>query len=111
MSLAGVGAVGEPVGDRQQGVHLPQSPEERRTRTGNVLHANRGRCHLAGAHERRETAEPVVRDRGHADVGLVRHGGIRGDLRARLREGVEESRLPGVGQTDDADLESHGGVG
>ena len=39
---------------------------------GNVLHAYRGRRHLLGADELREPLEPVVGDRRHADVRLVR---------------------------------------
>ena len=44
---------------------------------------------------------------GHPDVRLLRDGRVRRDLRARLRQRVEERRLPGVGKADDADLECH----
>ena len=101
----------EPVRDGQQRVDLTQAAEERGPRAGDVLHPDRGGCELLRADERRDPVEPVVGDRGHADVGLVRLRGVGGDLGARLRQRVEQRRLARVGEPHDADLERHGGEG
>ena len=107
----GIGGAGESVRDREKRIDLAETAEERGARTGNVLHPNGGGSQLLRTHEIGEPFEPVVGDRRHADVRLVCHRRIGGDLRARLRESVEECGLACVGQTDDADLECHGGEG
>ena len=62
----------EPVGDRKQSVDLAQPAEKGRARARNVLDADRGGRHLLRAHELGDPVEPLVGDRGHADVRLVR---------------------------------------
>ena len=97
---------------RPQGAHRPgEDPPGERAGAGNVLDPNGGGRHLPCSDERRKSVEPVVRDRGHADVRLVGDGCVGGDLRSGLRERVEESGLPRVGEPDDSDLERHGGEG
>jgi len=54
-----------------------------------------------------EPLEPVVGDRRHADVRLVRHGRIRRDLRAGAGQRVEQRRLAAVRKPHDPDLERH----
>jgi len=95
------------------GSPVPEKPSATASRasTGNVLDTNRCRRHLLRSDEIGESIETVVRDCGHADVGLVRLGGVCRDLRARLRERVEQRRLARVWESYDADLERHGGEG
>ena len=57
-----------------------------------------------------EPVEPLVGDRRHADVRLVGHGRVRGDLGAGARQRVEQRRLAAVRKPDDPDLERHRGV-
>ena len=54
-----------------------------------------------------EPVEPIVRDDRHPEIRLLRDVRVRRDLRARVRQRVEERRLPGVGKADDADPERH----
>ena len=55
----------------------------------------------------RQTLEPVVCDNRHAEVRLLRHLRVGGDLSTRMSQCVEERRLPGVGEADDSDPERH----
>ena len=97
----------EAIGDREEGVDLTQVPEQRRARPRHVLHADRCRRDLLRVDDPGELPEPVVGDRRHSDVRLRSGTRIGGDLGARIRERVEERRLAGVRQTDDADLQGH----
>ena len=80
---------------------LPPAP-------GHVDHAHGGGRHLPRGDDRGDLAQPLVRDRSHADVGLVRDGRVRGDLGAGACQRVEERRLARVRQAHDAGLERHG---
>ena len=71
-SLSGSPPRREAVRDGEQRVDLAQAAEEGRAGAGHVLHPHRGRRHLLRADELREPLEPVVGDRRHADVRLVR---------------------------------------
>ena len=52
--------------------------------------------------------EPLVRDPDHADVGLDRRERVVRREHVVLGQRVEEGRLARVGESDDADGESHG---
>ena len=101
------GVTREPVQHGEDGVDLAQVAEELWPGAGHVDHADRGGCDLPRRHEARELLEPVVGDRRHADVRLVRHGRIRRDLRAGAGQRVEQRRLAAVRKPYDPDLERH----
>jgi len=103
-----VGARPEAVQHRDERVGLAQPPEQLPPASRHVDHAHGGGRHLPRGHDRGDLVQPPVRDRGHADVGLVRDGRVRGDLGARARQRVEERRLARVRQAHDAGLERHG---
>ena len=66
-----------------------------------------GRRHpLARRDGLRQGLDAIVRDGGDPDVRRGLHRGVARDLGMRARERVEERRLAGIGQADDADLET-----
>jgi hypothetical protein len=91
------------VGDDEERVDPAQVAEELRAGAGRVDDPERGRSHLARAEDSRDLCQPFVRDRSHADVLLARCG------RSGVREGVEERRLPRVGEADYPDFQRHAG--
>ena len=104
-----VARAGKAVRDSKERIDLPKTSQEGRTGAGHILDPHCGGCQLPRADERADPLQPVVGDRRHADVRLVRLRCVRGDLRPGLRERVEERGLPRIGEPDDADLECHGG--
>jgi len=73
-----------------------------------VDEGDRGREDPLAAEDARKDGEAVVRHADDADVRLDRREGVVGRQHVVLGQGVEERRLPDVGETDDADGESHG---
>src|SRR6478735_4191074 len=100
-------AVGEAVEHREDGVDLTEVAEKLRSRARNVHDADRCRRHLLRLDELGEPAEALVGDRRHADVGLVRHRRVRGDLRPGAGQRVEQRRLAAVRKPYDPHLERH----
>jgi hypothetical protein len=70
---------------------------------GDVVELDRVGRHLGGAHHLSHPVEPWVGDRHHRHVGLDGGERVVGGLGGASGEGVEQRRLAGVGQTDDAD--------
>src|SRR5205807_566490 len=66
-------------------------------RAAHLGHADRRRGDLLRADDLRELPEPLVDDRGHADVAG----------RTRPGQRLEQRRLAGAGESDDPDLERH----
>ena len=63
--------------------------------------------HPLGAEQLGEARQPLVRYADHADVRLDRGERVVRREHVVLGQCVEERRLPGVGESDDADRESH----
>ncbi len=73
---------------------------------GDVGEGDRGGDHLRWLEERGEPVETRIRYGNDAGVRLDRGERIVADGRAGLRHRVEQRRLSGVGQADDADGEA-----
>ena len=101
-----VGVLGEAVQHREQRIGLPKLARNLRA-AGHIDDADCSRRHLLRADDLRQTLEPVVCDHRHAEVRLLRHLRVGGDLSTGVRQRVEERRLPGVGEADDSDPERH----
>ena len=69
---------------------------------GDVDELDGGRHHLARLAQLGQGLQAAVGHLGHADIGLRGRERVGGDGGVAPREGVEEGRLPGVGQPDDA---------
>jgi hypothetical protein len=101
-------ALREAVEHREDRVHLAQVPEQLGAGARHIDHPDRGGRRLLRGDELGEPAEPVVRDRRHADIGLVGHGRVSRDLGARAGQGIEQRRLAAVREPDDPHFERHG---
>ena len=101
----GIGVVRETVEHGQQRVGLAKSSRHLDSGARHVDHSNGGWRDLLRADERTEAIQTVVGDDGHAHVRLLGHRRVRRDLGARMRERVEQCRLPRVGKADDPDLQ------
>ena len=75
---------------------------------GDVDELDGGRQHLGRPEHLRELREPLVGDAHDAHVGLDRGERVVRREHVVLGQGVEERRLARVGESDDADGESHG---
>ena len=105
LEVAGwIGVGREAVRDREQRVRLAKPAEQRAPPPRHVDDANRGRRHLVRADDMRDLVEARVGDSGDADIRLLRHRGISGNARARVRQRVEERRLARVREADDPGL-------
>ena len=76
---------------------------------GDVDEAHRGRHHPLGVEELGQDGQPRIGHADHADVGLDGRERVVRRQHVVAGQGVEEGRLARVGQSDDADGESHGG--
>ena len=74
---------------------------------GDVHELDRGRHHPLGAEELGQARQPLVRYADDAHVRLDRRERVVRREHVVLGQRVEERRLPGVGESDDADRESH----
>ena len=88
-----VGFLGEAVQHREQCIGLTELARNLRA-TGNIDDAYCSRRHLLRADDLRQALEPIVCNNRHAEVRLLRHLRVGGDLSSRVRECVEERRLP-----------------
>ena len=92
--------------NREQRVRLPQLAGDLGT-PRHVHDPDRRRGHLLRPDDLREPFQPVVGDHGHPEVRLLGDVRVRGDLRTRAGQRIEERGLPGIGKADDADPECH----
>ena len=74
--------------------------------SGDIGERDRRRDHLGWLEQRGEAVETRIGDRHHAGVGLDGGERVVADRRAGLGHRVEQRRLPGVWQADDADTEA-----
>ena len=88
------------VEDDEQRVGLAEVAEQLRACPRDVDHAQNGGRDLLRLLNVRDGPEALVRNRRHADVLLARHGC------PRPGQSLEERRLAGVRQADNADRES-----
>jgi hypothetical protein len=103
----GVRSTREAIQDGEERVGLTELARDLGPPPGHVDDPDRGGCRLLRPDEGRELLEPLVGDDGHSHVRLRRHGRIRGDFGPRVRQRVEQCRLPGIGETHDPDLQRH----
>src|SRR5262249_27656735 len=88
--------------DDEQRVDLAQVAEQLSAGSGNIDDAKRSRRDLLRVLDRRDRLEPLVGNRGPADLLPARHRG------PCAPQSLEERRLAGVRQADDADREGQG---
>src|SRR5262245_41243827 len=77
---------------------------------GDVVEVDRLVNDFGGAQRLGDPLQALVRDADDGDVRLDRGERVVARLRTRGGEGVEESRLPGVGHADDPDLPPGGAI-
>ena len=100
----------EAVEHGEKSISLPELTGDLGT-SRNVDDPDGRRGHLLRADDLGEPFEAVVGDDSHPEVGLLCDVRVGRHLRAGVRQGVEERRLPGVGKADDADPKRHGNLG